>query len=299
MRRAPEPDPDHAAILRWWAANARDLPWRDTRDPWAILVSEIMAQQTQVERVIPAWTRFLERMPTPAAAAAEPVATIVELWSGLGYNRRAVMLHAAARRIVEEHGGRVPNDLDELLVLRGVGPYTARAVMVFAFEADVAVVDTNVGRILARWHGAPLGPTEVQVMADDSVPGGAAWAWNQALLDFGATVCTKRAPACSRCPVRSRCGWTGSGPDPAVGSAAVSGGQSRFEGSDRQGRGRLVAALRRGAVERDRLAAVMGWPGDDERADRVAAGVIADGLAAWSGSTLRLPAHTDRGHSRW
>lgn len=293
MGGADDIELDRGAILRWWESNARDLPWRATRDPWPVLVSEVMAHQTQVERVVPIWTRFVGRFPTPAAAAAEPAGAIVELWSGLGYNRRAVMVHEAARRIVERHGGRVPDDLDALMALPGVGPYTARAVLVFAFERDEAVVDTNVGRVLARWRGMPLGSSEVQQFANALVFAGEAWTWNQAMLDFGAMVCTKRAPACLHCPVRSTCGWAGVGPDPAVGSAGVSGRQSPFEGSDRQGRGRLVEALRSGAVDRDRLAIVMGWPGEDERAGRVAAGVVADGLAAWAGDLLRLPSHTD------
>ena len=288
--QASKPTTDLVDELReWWAGNARTLPWRESRDPWAILVSEVMAQQTQVERVGPAWQRFCIRFPTAPAAAAAPVAAIVEEWAGLGYNRRAIHLHGAAVRITEVHAGQVPADLEDLLALPGVGPYTARAILVFAFERDAAVVDTNVGRVLARLAGRALSPAEAQNRADELTPSGDAWAWNQAMLDFGALVCTKREPDCRACPVRRRCRWAGTGVDPAVGSAAVGRGQSRFDGSDRQGRGRLVQALRSAPVPDAALAEVMGWPDDPDRARRVADGVIADGLARRTLGGLDLP----------
>ena len=276
-------------VMRWWGDHARDLPWRSTREPWAILVSEAMAQQTQVARVIPAWTRFLERFPTPTVTAAAPAGAVVEAWAGLGYNRRAVQLHACAAGIVERHDGRVPDELEQLLALPGVGPYTASAVLALAFEHAVAVLDTNVGRILARWEGRELGRAEAQLAADRRVPPGKGWDWNQAVLDFGALQCTKRSPACGRCPVEVVCAWAGRGVDPAVGSAGVGGTQSRFAGSDRQGRGRLVDALRRGPVLVGDLATVMGWPGDTERAERVAESVVRDGLAVRDEVLLQLP----------
>ena len=279
-------------MLGWFADRARDLPWRQTRDPWLVLVSEVMLQQTQVDRVVPRWRAFAERWPTPAACAAAPLGDIVAFWVGLGYNRRAVNLWRAAVAVVERHDGRLPADLGTLLALPGVGPYTARAVLAFAFEADVAVVDTNVARILARRAGRQLTGREVQAAADALVPAGRSWAWNQAVLDLGATVCTARSPRCEHCPVRAGCVWHGSAnlqPDPAIGSAGVSGGQSRFAGSDRQGRGRLVAALGQGPVARSNLAVVMGWPADPGRADRVAETVVADGLAEALGGLLVLP----------
>lgn len=276
-------------VRRWWSEHARDLPWRHTRDPWHILVSETMAQQTQVARVIPKWHAFLERFPTASAAASAGPGAIVEMWDGLGYNRRAVQLHACAVALVDEHDGVPPADLDALLRLPGVGPYTARAILAFAFESDVGVLDTNVGRVLARWADAPFAPRAAQDRADVLVPPGAGWEWNQALLDFGATVCTKRSPACDECPVKPWCAWTGQGPDPAVGSAAVSGGQSKFEGSDRQGRGRLVHALRSGTVADAELADVMGWPDDVPRARRVARTLRQDRLAVLTGGVWSLP----------
>jgi A/G-specific adenine glycosylase len=155
-----------AALLAWGEGHLRDLPWRATRDPWAVLVSEVMAQQTGVDRVVPYWHAFLARFPTPGDCAAAPVGEVVRLWSGLGYNRRAVNLHGCARAVVERHAGTLPDRLDHLLALPGVGPYTARAVLAFAYERPVGVVDTNVGRVLARWAGRALRPAEAQSLAD-------------------------------------------------------------------------------------------------------------------------------------
>lgn len=279
------------AVLAWFAMTGRDLPWRHTRDPWAVLVAETMLQQTQVTRVAERWLRFLDRFPTPAAFAAEPVAVAIEEWAGLGYNRRAVALHRAARAVVDDHGGMVPDSLSALLALPGIGPYTARAVLVFAFEQDEAVLDTNVARIAARVLGRPLGRASAQAVLDASVPEGDGWAWNQALIDIGSRHCRSRRPLCEGCPLAAGCRWHRAHhpePDPARGSAGVSGGQSRFDGSDRQGRGRLVAALRLGPVADADLAAVMGWPHDPERADRVAAGLVADGLVERRDATLHL-----------
>jgi A/G-specific adenine glycosylase len=235
-----------AQLLAWSETTRRDLPWRRTRDPWAVLVSELMLQQTQVARVEAAYRDFLTRFPDPAACAAAKAGEVVRAWEGLGYNRRALNLHRAARVIVDEHGGRVPDDLGALLALPGVGQYTARAVLAFAFERDHGVVDTNATRVLARAvTGRALSPREAQELADEMVPLGRGWEWNQAVLDLGATICVKRAPHCDRCPVANRCEWARHGfpePDPADRPGAPR--QPRFEGSDRQGRGRLVQALR-------------------------------------------------------
>ncbi len=273
----------HGALLDWFGRRQRDLPWRRTRDPWAVLVSELMLQQTQVARVLPKYEGFVDRWPTASACAAAPLGDVVTAWAGLGYNRRAVNLHRCAQQVVERHGGGLPDDLASLLALPGIGPYTARAVLAFAFESDeVGVLDTNAARVLARWSGRSLGRAEAQRLADASVAPSAGWAWNQAMLDLGATVCVPRTPRCDECPVAGGCAWHQAGlpaPDPAIGSAGVSTGQSRFDGSDRQGRGRLVDVLRLGPVPAEDLARVMGWPDDPERAARVAATVVADGLA--------------------
>jgi A/G-specific adenine glycosylase len=268
-------------VLRWWELRRRQLPWRQTRDPWEVLVCEVMAQQTQVARVAERWRPFLDRFPTPAALAQVSTGEVVRWWTGMGYNRRALNLHRCAQAVVDHHDGRLPGSLEALLRLPGVGPYTARAVLAFAFEQDHGVVDTNTARVLARWAGHRLGAKEAQARADAAVPAGGGWAWNQAMLDLGAAVCTRRTPRCDDCPVASGCRWHQGGcesPDPADGSAGVGGGQSRFEGSDRQGRGRLVEALRSRALAASEVPGVMGWPDDPARAERVAASLVADGL---------------------
>lgn len=280
-------------LLSWWEVAGRDLPWRRTRDPWAVLVSETMLQQTQVPRVEARFPAFLEQFPTPLACAAAPAGDVVRAWAGLGYNSRALRLHQCAQAVAERHGGVLPGDLDALLALPGVGPYTARAVLVFAFERDIGLVDTNAGRFLARaGAGRALGRREAQEVADALVPPGRGWAWGQAVFDLGALVCVRRSPRCGECPIAAHCAWARAGfpaPDPVVGSAGISGGQSRFEGSDRQGRGRLVDALRRAPVALADLPAVMGWPEDPLRAGRVADTLVADGLAVPDGDLLRLP----------
>jgi A/G-specific adenine glycosylase len=277
-------------LLVWSDETRRDLPWRRTRDPWAVMVSELMLQQTQVARVIPKYEAFLDRFPDPATCAAAPVGDVVTAWAGLGYNRRAVNLHRCARMVTDELGGALPDDLDGLLALPGIGPYTARAVLAFAHERDVGVLDTNAARVLARVGGASLAAKGAQEAADASVPAGEGWRWNEAMLDLGATVCRARSAACDACPIAAWCAWSLAGcpePDPAVGSAGVSTPQSTFEGSHRQGRGRLVDALReRGAVDEPDLAAAAGWPDDAVRARAAADSLVADGIATWSGDAL-------------
>jgi len=287
------------AILEWGGATGGssrrpELPWRHTRDPWAVLVSEVMAQQTQVSRVVGPYRRFLEQFPSPRACATAPLGDVLRAWQGLGYNRRARSLHGAALAMVERHGGEVPTGLSDLLALPGVGAYTARAIQAFAFEADVGVVDTNAGRVLSRAvAGAPLRPASAQSLVDSLVPEGAGWAFNQALLDLGALVCLSGTPRCPECPLQRRCRWARAGragPDPSRGSAGVSTPQSAFAGSDRQGRGRLMDALRRGPVGPIDLAPAAGWPDDPDRAARVADGLVGEGMVARdSDGVLRLP----------
>jgi A/G-specific adenine glycosylase len=254
------------------------------------MVSEVMLQQTQALRVVGPYLRFVERFPTPRACAAAGAAEVVRTWDGLGYNRRALYLHRTAHALVERHGGRVPGDLAALRALPGIGGYTARAVLAFAFEVDTGVVDTNAARLLARAvAGRSLRPAEAQSLADRLVPPGRSWAFNQSLFDLGARHCTSRRPDCAACPLARRCAWALGGwpaPDPAVGSAATSRPQSRYSGSDRQGRGRLVSALRRGPVAGDGLASVAGWPDDRPRARRVAESLVAEGFARWTGGSL-------------
>jgi A/G-specific adenine glycosylase len=281
-------------LLSWGDEVRRDLPWRRTRDPWAVLVSELMLQQTQVARVVPRYEAFLAQLPTPQACADAALGEVLRLWEGLGYNRRARNLHLAAVQVVERHEGRLPDDLDGLLALPGVGPYTARAVLAFAFERDHGVLDTNAARVLSRAVAARrLAPREAQELADELVPLGRGWPWNQSVLDLGATICVKRSPRCGICPLADACAWAAAGwptPDPADGSAGTSGRQSTFAGSDRQGRGRLVQALRTGPIEVGRLADAAGWPEDPDRAHRVAEGLVGEGLAEIVDGQLALPA---------
>ena len=214
---------DPGDVLAWGGPRLRDLPWRRERDPWRILVAEVMLQQTQVDRVIPKWSQFLDAHPTPASCADASLGDVLRLWQGLGYPRRARNLHATATRVTAEHGGHLPDDLDALLALPGVGPYTARAVLAFAFERDVAVVDTNIARVLARTVGERLTPKRAQAAADRLVPTGDGWLWNQVLMDLGATTC-RPMPMCDECPVASACAWRVAGnaePDPAVGLSLI------------------------------------------------------------------------------
>jgi A/G-specific adenine glycosylase len=275
---APAPV-DPGDVLAWGAPRLRDLPWRATREPWPILVAEIMLQQTQARRVIPKWLAFCEEYPTPAACAAAPLGSVLRAWQGLGYPRRARNLHDAASAVVSRHGGRVPDDLDALQALPGIGPYTARAVLAFAFERDVAVVDTNIARILARVAGERLTARRVQQAADALVPAGSGWAWNQMLMDLGATVC-RPTPRCAECPLARSCAWHAGGhaqPDPAAGSAGVSTRQAPYAGSDRAARGEVLRALHDGP----RPAA-----GFDAR---IVEGLVADRLVVRSGADLDLP----------
>jgi A/G-specific adenine glycosylase len=285
------------SVLQWALQNGRDLPWRDTRDPWAVLVSEIMAQQTQVDRVVPKWTAFLQLWPTPQDCAAASLGDVLRIWQGLGYPRRAKNLHGAAITITEaiEAGGSFPNTLDGLLSLPGVGPYTARAVMAFAFEADVAVVDTNTARLMARWNNRQLDRKAVQQAADDAVPPGEGWAWNQAMLDLGATICTLRNPRCRQCPVRDMCAYQiyrqgdGSDIDPAVGTAGVSVPQSTFVGSNRQIRGRILKAAAAMAIPIDEVGHTVGIAEDAERVNKLVRSLLEEGLLELANGLLRLP----------
>ena len=272
-------------MLAWGLPRLRDLPWRHTRDPWAVLVSEVMLQQTQVARVIPKWHAFLAELPTTADCAAASLGDVLRLWQGLGYPRRARNLHATAVA-VEDLGG-FPRTLDGLLALPGVGQYTARAVMAFAFELDAAVVDTNIARVYARVNGRRLTAREVQAAADASLPRGDSWAWNQCVMDLGATLCRPASPGCGECPLRDGCAWHGEGPDPAVGSAGVSRTQAPFEGSDRQARGRLLKALGQAPLPVAQAGAVAGRSPDHAR--RLVDGLIVDGLVVADGDLLRLP----------
>jgi A/G-specific adenine glycosylase len=196
-----------AAVLAWFDARGRALSFRASRDPYAILVSEVMAQQTQISRVVEAWARFLDRFPTVEALAAASPADVLRAWRGMGYDRRALNLHRAARMIVAEHDGQVPRDLAALQRLPGIGPYTARAVASIAFGAVVGAVDTNVRRVLGRVLGgrAGLAPAALQAAADASVDPVRSADWTHAVMDVGATLCRPTRPRCEECPLRPWC----------------------------------------------------------------------------------------------
>jgi len=248
-----------AALLDWYEAVKRPLPWRFTRDPWAILVSEVMLQQTQAARVVPHYERFLARFPTPAALAAAPAAEAIAAWSGLGYNRRVLALRAAAQAVAER--GWPP--VERLEELPGVGPYTAAALGAFAWDAPMAAVDTNVRRVIERRDGARRGPRALARRAAALLPDGRAASWNQAMMELGATICRPRRPRCAECPLRAGC----AGPEAM--EARPRRATERFETSDRWARGRLLAALVAGDPPPE-LAA--------ERRERALAGLARDGL---------------------
>jgi A/G-specific adenine glycosylase len=239
-------------LLEWFRANQRRLPWRETRDPYDILVSEVMLQQTQVDRVIPYYHAFLERFPTVEDLADAPTAEIIRIWAGLGYNRRAVNLQRTAQYVAANLGGIFPATVEELEKLPGIGPYTAGAIACFAFEQDVPFLDTNMRRVLHRyWFGVDVpSPTasdrEVLQIAKQVVPPGNGWKWNQALIEFGALQCTARKPACVICPLQSRCSAY---PEIQTRLALLPKGvrlkrEGPFSGSNRFYRGRVIAALR-------------------------------------------------------
>jgi A/G-specific adenine glycosylase len=280
-------------VLRWYAANARDLPWRrPDATPWAILVSEVMLQQTPVVRVLPAYVRWLRRWPAPADLAAEEPGEAVRAWDRLGYPRRALRLHAAARAIVAEHGGRVPDAYDALLALPGIGDYTAAAVASFAFRRRHVVLDTNVRRVLSRLVAGEAYPASAPTAAERRraeglLPpdGPTAARWAVGVMELGALVCTARVPGCDRCPVRRRCAWRAAGFPQGERPRRT----QRYDGTDRQARGRLLRVLRdaTGPVPGDVLAPA--WDDAVQRA-RALDGLVADGLVEpLSGERYRLP----------
>jgi A/G-specific adenine glycosylase len=277
--------PLHAPVLDWYAEQARDLPWRRPgTSPWAVLVSEVMLQQTPVARVEPAYRAWLERWPTPADLAAEPAGEAVRMWGRLGYPRRALRLHAAAVQVVERYGGELPTAYDGLRALPGVGDYTAAAVLSFAYGERRSVLDTNVRRVLARAVGgvaqpAPSLAAPERARADALLPDDPAVAarWAVAVMELGALTCTAQSPRCDGCPVAEVCAWRLAGAPAYDGPVRAT---QRWAGTDRQVRGRLMAVLRDraagdGTAPAAELAAV--WA-DAEQRDRALAGLLVDGL---------------------
>ena len=265
------------------------LAWRQTRDPWLTLLAEFMLAQTQVSRVAERFEAIAVRFPTPQSCADASQAEVISLWIGLGYNRRALALHRCARVICERHGAKVPSDLNQLMELPGVGPYTARAVRAFAFGEQAGVVDTNTRRVLSRaLIGAGASARQIQELADELVERQPSRDWNLALMDFGSLICRALAPQCMTCPLYpTRCRWrsdelsTGTlRADPASDESLRGPRQSTFSGSDRQGRGRLVRRACLGPITKAGLAEAAGWPGEPERAHQVAEKLVTEGVLA-------------------
>jgi len=271
-----------APVLSWYASHARELPWRQPdASPWAILVSEIMLQQTPVARVLPAYEAWLARWPDPRSLAQFPPGDAVRQWGRLGYPRRALRLHAAARIITERHAGQVPRSTDALAALPGVGSYTAAAVASFAFGQRHAVLDTNVRRVLARlvrgqeFPARSTSAAETR-LAEALLPAGRREAarWSVAVMELGALVCTATRPRCASCPVAPDCAWRLAGSPAGARPRAA----PRYQGSDRQCRGSLLVVLRDagGPVPAADLTAA--WP-DHQQLARALDGLVADGLA--------------------
>lgn len=269
-------------IIDWFQAEGRDLPWREPGfTPWGSLVSEFMLQQTPVARVIPKLEEFLTRWPTPAALAASPSGDAVRAWANLGYPRRALWLHQCAVTIVEKYNGQVPRSVEDLLSLPGVGPYTARAIAVFAFGAHEPVVDTNIRRVIARHNlgnadqGPPSTTKDLEAMAGLLPKPALSPAFNAGMMELGALICTARSPQCQICPIAHTCAWKNAGYPEHVGPKKVV--QKKYEGSDRQARGAVLAVLRKAhhVVSGKELESC--WS-DTAQLGRAISGLLNDGL---------------------
>ncbi len=274
----------HAELLDWFERESRDLPWRAPGvSPWQILVSEFMLQQTPVARVAPIWVDWVARWPTPSATAAAGTGEVLRAWGKLGYPRRAKWLHECATAIAKDHGDEVPDDVETLMSLPGIGSYTARAVACFAYRRPVPVVDTNVRRVVARAvHGVADGGSpsaardeaNVAALLPDGPDCGAAPRFSAALMELGALVCTARTPSCAICPL-SRCAWRSAG-YPDAGSPPKR--AQKYAGTDRQVRGRLLDVLRGSSAPVDRAQLDVAWLTDTAQRDRALDSLLVDGL---------------------
>lgn len=281
-------------IIDWFEAEGRDLPWRQPDfTPWGSLVSEFMLQQTPVARVIPKLQEFLQRWPTPAALAASPSGDAVRAWANLGYPRRALWLHQCAVTIVEKFHGEVPRNVEDLLSLPGVGPYTARAIAVFAFGAHEPVVDTNVRRVIARHNqgnadqGPPSTTRDLEAMTALLPAPELSPAFNAGIMELGALICTARNPQCEKCPVAASCAWKNAGYPEHVGPKKTV--QKKYEGSDRQARGAVMAVLRNAKHQVSAEELEQCWH-DHAQLGRAITGLLNDGLIELvANDTYQLP----------
>ena len=285
------------AILEWYSTNGRTLAFRRTSDPYAVLVSEVIAQQTQAERAAARWDRFMARFPTVASLAAASPGDVLREWQGLGYDRRGLALWRAARVIRDEHGGHVPSSIEALETLPGVGPYTARAVGAIAFGMPVGAVDVNVERVIGRLTGraGQIRQRQVQAIADRIAESTDPATWTHAVMDFGASVCRPRNPRCDDCPVRGRCETARAGTQGSVGSPRRARPTTPFPATNRWLRGRILDRLREApASEWIALDAPVGIH-DIDRVRRAAAALAADGMieirAGEAGIQARLTTH--------
>lgn len=317
---------DSAKVTAWYRDNARDLPWRRPgTTPWGILLSEVMSHQTPVVRVAPIWEEWIARWPTPADLAAAPTDAVLRAWGTLGYPRRALRLKECAQTLVDAHSGSVPSSVDSLLALPGIGDYTARAVAAFAFGAAVPVVDTNVRRVYARavlgrpvarpqkaelaWVAEllPSGDTDVassagaaSAVAPDSEASAASPApdaaadseaavFSAGLMELGALVCTASSPACGECPLRDDCAWLAAGSPAPTADELARRKVQKFEGTDRQVRGKIMKVLREADAPVPQSAIDVVWP-DDAQRSRALYSLLEDGLAAQDADgRFRLP----------
>jgi A/G-specific adenine glycosylase len=304
-----------SSLLNWYAQEQRDLPWRTTSDPYAILVSEVMLQQTQVDRVLPKYKQFLAAFPTLADLAAAPTADVISVWVPLGYNRRAVSLQSIARQVIAEYQGRIPDSIDELLKLKGVGRYTAGAIACFAYHKQVATVDTNIRRVLHRIFLGLEQPeqkihdNQMLLLAEQVLPAGQAYNWNQALMDLGATICTSNNTRCGSCPLQETCqAYTEMSQYSLFPSGVVfrqlrkvaekkSGYQSQpFTSSNRYFRGRIIDVLRSVPAQQRVPLEILGIqikPGfsneDTLWLQKIVQGLVKDGLLDATEEGVRLP----------
>jgi A/G-specific adenine glycosylase len=276
------------SIVRWFDRYERPLPWRST-DPWGVLVSEFMLQQTPVDRVLPVWQDWLERWPNAAALAQASQADALRAWGRLGYPRRAIRLHAAARAIVAEFSGEVPDTYEELRRLPGVGDYTAAAVLAFAFGQRSVVLDVNIRRVFRRAiegaeHPTPATTAAERALAESLLPRrhDSAARWSAAVMELGALVCTSRSPRCGDCPIAKDCNWLKAG-RPAGERPRQ---QAKFTGSDRQVRGLIMAALRESHTAVPSVEHI--WPDETQR-QRALGGLVSDGLIIETTKGWTLP----------
>lgn len=313
-------------VLEWFERSARDLPWRHTRDPYHILVAEMMLQQTQVERVLPRYAAFLATFPTLYDLAAASTADVIKLWAGLGYNRRAVNLQRIACIVRDEYAGQFPRHVEELQKLPGIGPYTSGAIACFAFEQDVPCIDTNIRRVLVRCFTAlnDVQPTPnnrtLYTLAQSLIPVGQGWMWNQAIMEIGATICTATDPKCWRCPLMHTCcayaTWYSKDqhifsetpsdatkhtntfrypPTPQPTRRVAERTTQTYIGSNRYYRGRIVDQLRElppdTTLPQEQLAEYMSTTYGQNNTDwlhKIIDGLVRDGLVEVVGNALRL-----------